>query len=102
MMFSAVGALVGPPISGAIYRAAGELEAVSYYAGECMFLRYIKFFRLVLLSSCFLLSFRHFVPSAFIVRQSELELPCLASHRAFFFGACRLGLGLGWLFRAIL
>lgn len=34
MMFSAVGALVGPPISGAILNQTGGLEAVSYYAGE--------------------------------------------------------------------
>lgn len=38
MMFSAVGALVGPPISGAINRATGSLEAVSYYAGSAILL----------------------------------------------------------------
>ena len=35
MMFSALGALIGPPISGAILKASGGLEGVSYYAGKC-------------------------------------------------------------------
>lgn len=39
MMFSALGALVGPPISGAILRASGGLEGVSYYAGMCSIIR---------------------------------------------------------------
>ncbi|KAH6887338.1 major facilitator superfamily domain-containing protein [Coprinopsis sp. MPI-PUGE-AT-0042] len=33
MMFTAVGSLVGPPISGAIYKETGGFESVSYYAG---------------------------------------------------------------------
>jgi MFS transporter, MCT family, solute carrier family 16 (monocarboxylic acid transporters), member 10 len=35
MMFTAVGSLVGPPISGAIYKKTGGFESVSYYAGAC-------------------------------------------------------------------
>lgn len=34
MMFTAVGALCGPPISGAIFRSTGGFNAVSYYAGS--------------------------------------------------------------------
>ena len=36
MFFSvlALGALIGPPISGAIYNATGGFKAVGYYAGE--------------------------------------------------------------------
>lgn len=36
MFFSvlALGALIGPPISGAIYNATGDFKAVGYYAGE--------------------------------------------------------------------
>ncbi|TFK19145.1 MFS general substrate transporter [Coprinopsis marcescibilis] len=36
MVFTAVGALIGPPISGAIYRESGGFEAVSYYAGTAI------------------------------------------------------------------
>jgi MFS transporter, MCT family, solute carrier family 16 (monocarboxylic acid transporters), member 10 len=32
--FMALGALAGPPISGAIRTSAGNWEAVGYYAGE--------------------------------------------------------------------
>lgn len=38
MMFCAVGALFGPPISGAIYRATDGFEAVGYYAGSVVVL----------------------------------------------------------------
>lgn len=48
MMFSAVGALVGPPISGAILNKTGGLEAVSYYAGEFRVLPCLVFFPFVL------------------------------------------------------
>lgn len=34
MTFVAIGAVVGPPISGAIYNASGGFSAVGYYAGE--------------------------------------------------------------------
>jgi MFS transporter, MCT family, solute carrier family 16 (monocarboxylic acid transporters), member 10 len=34
----AAGALVGPPISGAIYVATGGFETVGYYAGLMIFL----------------------------------------------------------------
>ncbi|KAG2019623.1 monocarboxylate permease [Coprinopsis cinerea AmutBmut pab1-1] len=37
-MFTAIGALVGPPISGAIYNASGGFHAVSYYAGSAILL----------------------------------------------------------------
>jgi len=37
LFFSAIGALVGPPISGAIFKRTGGFEAVSYYAGQCGF-----------------------------------------------------------------
>lgn len=33
-IFTGVGALIGPPISGAINRATGGVQAVSYYAGK--------------------------------------------------------------------
>ncbi|CAA7271142.1 unnamed protein product [Cyclocybe aegerita] len=36
MVFTAVGALCGPPISGAINTATGNFEAVSYYAGSAI------------------------------------------------------------------
>ncbi|PPQ74117.1 hypothetical protein CVT24_012847 [Panaeolus cyanescens] len=41
-IFTGIGALIGPPISGAINRATGGVQAVSYYAGthlvSCSFL----------------------------------------------------------------
>jgi hypothetical protein len=33
MIFTAVGGLCGPPISGAIKGSSGDLEFMSYYAG---------------------------------------------------------------------
>jgi MCP family monocarboxylic acid transporter-like MFS transporter 10 len=33
MSISAIGALTGPPISGAIKSATGDFKAVGYYAG---------------------------------------------------------------------
>ncbi|KAF9053323.1 major facilitator superfamily domain-containing protein [Panaeolus papilionaceus] len=35
-IFTGVGALIGPPISGAINRATGGVQAVSYYAGTAV------------------------------------------------------------------
>jgi len=34
MVFLAVGVVVGPPISGAIYASTGGYKAVGYYAGK--------------------------------------------------------------------
>jgi MCP family monocarboxylic acid transporter-like MFS transporter 10 len=34
MSFAAIGAVAGPPISGAINKATGGFSAVGYYAGE--------------------------------------------------------------------
>lgn len=39
MSIIAVGALVGPPISGAINAATGGFEAVGYFAGESEHIR---------------------------------------------------------------
>lgn len=39
MSILAVGALVGPPISGSINTATGGFEAVGYYAGRSLFFR---------------------------------------------------------------
>lgn len=36
MLFIAIGAIAGPPISGAINTATGGYEAVGYYAGAFM------------------------------------------------------------------
>jgi len=38
MVFAALGAVAGPPISGAINAATGSLKAVSYYAGSTVLL----------------------------------------------------------------
>lgn len=35
MIFTAVGGLCGPPISGAIKGPSGDLKFMSYYAGVC-------------------------------------------------------------------
>lgn len=35
MSILAIGALIGPPISGAINTATGGFHVVGYYAGEC-------------------------------------------------------------------
>jgi hypothetical protein len=36
MAFAALGALAGPPISGAINTSTGSIKAVSYYAGKTL------------------------------------------------------------------
>ncbi|EAU80686.2 hypothetical protein CC1G_08293 [Coprinopsis cinerea okayama7 len=38
MFFTSIGALVGPPISGALYDKTGGMHAVSYYAGGAIIL----------------------------------------------------------------
>ena len=38
--FTALGALLGPPISGAIRKKGGNWESVGYYAGTCALLRF--------------------------------------------------------------
>lgn len=35
LTFLAIGVVLGPPISGAIYTSTGGFEAVGYYAGKC-------------------------------------------------------------------
>ena len=45
MMFTAVGTLCGPPISGAIFRASGGFNTVSYYAGMSLTLNRLQWDR---------------------------------------------------------
>lgn len=42
MSIIAIGALVGPPISGAINAATGGFEAVGYFAGESEHIRIMR------------------------------------------------------------
>jgi MCP family monocarboxylic acid transporter-like MFS transporter 10 len=40
--FTALGALFGPPISGAIRKSSGNWESVGYYAGTCALLHFLQ------------------------------------------------------------